>query len=89
VTVRTPDSDFEALERRYDSLILLLPYLLLAVPLIPYVLSQSPSAGALGITVGVTVAAGAWIGWMVILHPGWTQRPWLMWAGGTHQVRSV
>jgi signal transduction histidine kinase len=78
VTVRTPDSDFEALERRYDSLLLLLPYLLLAVPLIPYVLSQSPSAGALGITAGVTVAAGAWIGWMVILHPGWTQRPWLM-----------
>ena len=37
-------------------------------------LSQSPSAGALGITVGVAVAAGAWIMWMVILHPGWTQR---------------
>ncbi len=78
VTVRTPDSDFVALERRYDSLLRLLPYLLLAVPLIPYVLSQSPSAGALGITVGVVVAAGAWIGWMIILHPGWTQRPWRM-----------
>ncbi len=78
MTVRTPDSDFEALERRYDWLLRLLPYLLLAVPLIPYVLSQSPSAGALGITVGVIVAAGAWIGWMIILHPGWAQRPWLM-----------
>ena len=78
MTLRTPDSDFVALERRYDSLLRLLPYLLLAVPLIPYVLSQSPSAGALGITVGVAVAAGAWIGWMVILHRGWTQRPWLI-----------
>ena len=55
-----------------------MPFLLLAVPLIPYVLSQSPSAGAFGITVGVAVAAGAWITWMVILHPGWTQRPWQM-----------
>ena len=24
------------------------------------------------------MAAGAWIGWMIILPPGWTQRPWLM-----------
>jgi signal transduction histidine kinase len=78
VTLRTPDSDFEALERRFDSLSRLMPYLLLAVPLIPYALSQSPSAGALGITVGVAVAAGAWYTWMVILHPGWTVRPWLM-----------
>ena len=78
VTLRTPDSDFEALERRFDSLTRLLPYLLLAVPLIPYALSQSPSAGALGITSGVAVAAAVWYTWMVILHPGWTQRPWLM-----------
>lgn len=76
--LRTPDSDFEVLERRFDSMIRLIVYLLLVVPLIPYVLSQRPSPGALGITVGAAVAAGAWYTWMVILHPGWTQRPWLM-----------
>jgi len=78
VTVRTPDSSLESLEQRYDSLLRLLPFLLLTVPLLPYYLAQSPTAGAFGITAGVAVAAGAWITWMVILHPGWAERPWLM-----------
>ena len=76
--MRTPDSSLESMEQRYDSLLRLLPFLLLTVPLLPYFLSQSPTAGAFGITVGVAVAAGAWITWMVILHPGWAERPWLM-----------
>jgi signal transduction histidine kinase len=74
VTVRTPDSGFESIEQRYERLERFIPFLLLAVPLIPYVLSQGPTAGAMGITVGVAVAAGVWIMWMVILHPGWTER---------------
>ena len=78
MTVRTPDSSLESLEQRYDSLLRLLPFLLLTVPLLPYYLAQSPTAGAFGITAGVAVAAGAWITWMVILHPGWAERPWLM-----------
>ena len=76
--MRTPDSGFENLDRRYESAGRLVPFLLLVVPLIPYVLSQNPSAGALGITVGTAVAAGAWYTGMVILRPGWVQRPWLM-----------
>jgi signal transduction histidine kinase len=78
VTVRTPDSGFESVEQRFERLERVIPFLLLAVPLIPYVLSQSPTAGAVGIRAGVAVAAGAWIMWMVILHPGWTQRRWAM-----------
>ena len=74
MTVRTPDSGFESVEQRYERLERFLPFLLLAVPLIPYVLSQNPTAGAVGITVGVAAAAGVWIMWMVILHPGWTER---------------
>jgi len=54
----------------------LVPYLLLVVPLVPYALSQAPSAGAFGITVGVAVAAGAWVAWMVVLHPDSPRRPW-------------
>ena len=76
MTVRTPDSGFENLDRRYESVTRLVPYLLLVVPLVPYALSQAPSAGAFGITVGVAVAAGAWVAWMVVLHPGPPRRPW-------------
>jgi signal transduction histidine kinase len=78
VTARTPDSSLESLEQRYDLLLRLLPFLLLTVPLLPYFLAQSPTAGAFGITVGIAAAAGAWITWMVILHPGWAERRWLM-----------
>ena len=75
MTLSTPDSGLESLERRYESLLRVLPYPLLAVPFIPYVLSQSPSAGALAITAGIAVAAVGWIAWMATLHPRWTERP--------------
>ena len=78
MTVRTPDSGFEALDRRADQYARVLPYLLLAVPLVPYLLSQHPSAGAAWITVGVAAAAAAWLTWMWVVHPGWAQRPWLV-----------
>jgi signal transduction histidine kinase len=79
VTVRTPDSGLESLEQRYESILRVAPFLVLATPLLPYILSQSPSAGAAGITVGVAVAAGAWITWMTILHPAWAERRAVMW----------
>jgi signal transduction histidine kinase len=77
VTVRTPDSGFEALEHKYESMARVVQYLLLAVPLLPYVLVQNPDAGAFAITVAIAVAAGAWITWMVVLHPCSAERPWL------------
>ncbi|HEY0999595.1 MAG TPA: sensor histidine kinase [Streptosporangiaceae bacterium] len=80
MAVRTPDSGFESLEQRYETLLRVVPYLLLTVPLVPYVLSQSPTAGAFGITVAVVVAAGAWVTWMVVLHPVETLRPWQRYA---------
>ena len=78
MTVRTPDSSLESLDRRYESLMRWVPYLVLAVPLIPYALTQNPTAGAIGITVAVAAAAGAWITWFTLLHPGWAERRWLM-----------
>ena len=78
MAVRTPDSSLESLERQYESIMRWVPYLVLAVPLFPYLLSQSPTAGAFGITVGVAVAAGAWITWFTILHPGWAEHRRLM-----------
>jgi len=79
VALRTPDSGFESLESRYLTIERFLPFLLLTVPLLPYVLSQNPSAGASGITAGIAVAAGAWIMVMVTLHPGWADRMWVRW----------
>ena len=78
MTIRTPDSNLESLERRYESIMRWVPYLVLAVPFLTYVLSQSPTAGAAAITAGIAVAAAAWITWFTTLHPGWADRRWLM-----------
>jgi signal transduction histidine kinase len=78
VTVRRPDSGLDSVERQYEAIVRIVPYILLVVPLVPYVLSQKPTAGAFGITVGVAAAAGAWFTWSIILHPRWVERQWLM-----------
>jgi signal transduction histidine kinase len=78
VTVRRPDSGFEALEQRYAKLARVLPYFLLGVPLIPYVLSQNPTVESFLITLGLAVLAAAWITWMNLVHPSWTQQRWLV-----------
>jgi len=76
VTVRTPDSGFESLEHRYESAARVVQYLLLVLPLLPYVLVQMPDAGAFAITAGVVLAAGAWITWAMVLYPGRMEHPW-------------
>src|ERR1700744_5274021 len=76
--VRMPDSGLESLEQRYARLEWFLPYVLLAVPLLPYGLSQSPSAGAFAITAGIAAAAAAWVFLLTRLHPAWTGRRGLM-----------
>ncbi|HEY0718386.1 MAG TPA: sensor histidine kinase [Streptosporangiaceae bacterium] len=54
------------------------PHALLIFSLIPYVLTQGPRAGAVAVTVGVTLATAAWVLWWVTLHPGWAGRRGLM-----------
>jgi signal transduction histidine kinase len=78
VTVSRPDSGLESVERQYETAARVVPYVLLVVPLVPYLLSQNPSAGAAGITAGIAAAAAAWYTWSVILHPGWTESQPLM-----------
>jgi signal transduction histidine kinase len=79
VTLRTPDSGFESLDSRFETIERFVPLLLLAVPLLPYILSQHPSADAFGITAGIAVAAGVWVMGMVTLPPSWAHRTWLRW----------
>jgi signal transduction histidine kinase len=78
VTVSRPDSGLESVERQYETWARIVPYVLLVVPLVPYLLSQNPSAGAIGITAGIAVAAAAWYTWSVILHPRWIESQPLM-----------
>jgi signal transduction histidine kinase len=78
VTVSRPDSGLESVERQYETWARIVPYVLLVVPLVPYLLSQNPSAGAVGITAGIAVAAGAWYTWSIILHPRWIESQPLM-----------
>jgi signal transduction histidine kinase len=53
------------------------------------VLSQNPSAGALGITAGLAVAAAAWIIVMVTLPSGWANRSWGRWLYVTGLVAFI
>ena len=78
MTVPTPDSGFEAFDRRAEALIRVLPYPLLAAAMVPYALSQTPGRGAWLITLAIALAAAGWIAWMRTLHPGWAERQALM-----------
>lgn len=78
MTVRTPDSGFVSLERRWDAVLRGMPFLLLAVPMLPYTLSQQPSTGALLITLAIMGGVGIWIGALTILLPARLQWPWVM-----------
>jgi len=78
VTIRTPDSGLESLEHRYQAIVRYVPYPLVTLPLILYVLTQSPPLSSLLITAGIAAAAAGWLTWWVSLHPDWTRRPVLM-----------
>jgi len=62
-----------------DRLLRVIPYLLLAVPFVPYVLTQAPTAGDIGRTLAVTAVTAIWLGWFVVLRPLRVRDPrWLM-----------
>jgi signal transduction histidine kinase len=61
---------------RYKAL-LVLPYLMLAVALALYALTERPAAGPFEVTAGIAGLAAAWNAWMVALHPENQHGPWL------------
>ena len=61
---------------RYKAL-LVLPYLMLAVALALYALTERPAAGPFEVTAGIAGLAAAWNAWMVALHPANQHGPWL------------
>ncbi len=76
MTARTPDSGLESLEHRYEAIARLAPYLLLAVPFLPYVLSQRPDTGALLITIGTAALSAAWITGVTFLRRSGAPHRW-------------
>jgi signal transduction histidine kinase len=75
VTARTPGGSLIALDERFRASPLL-PYLLLAISLVLYALTQRPSAGGFEITVGIAAGAAAWNAWLVRQRPDRERRPW-------------
>jgi hypothetical protein len=70
---------FAAPETWLDRLLRVLPFVLLAVPFLPYALSQQPTGGDIGRTLAVVAPTAAWLGWFVVLRPLRVRDPeWLM-----------
>jgi hypothetical protein len=70
---------FAAPETWLDRLLRVLPFVLLAVPFLPYALSQQPTGGDIGRTLAVVAPTAAWLGGFVVLRPLRVRDPeWLM-----------
>ena len=61
---------------RYRAL-LVLPYLMLAIALVLYALTERPAAAAFETTAGIAGLTAAWNAWMAALHPEDRRSPWL------------
>ncbi len=73
-----PAGGMDAPEKRLEAWIRVVPYVLLAISAVPYVLTDQPTAGALGRTLAVAAVTAAWVAWWVTLHPGWAGHRVLM-----------
>jgi hypothetical protein len=74
-----PGTEVRAPETWLDRLLRVLPFILLAVAFLPYVLSQHPTGGDIGRTLAVVAPTAAWLGWFVVLRPLRVRDPeWLM-----------
>jgi signal transduction histidine kinase len=62
-----------------DRLLRTLPFVLLAVPFVPYALTQNLTGGDLARTLAVIAPTALWLGWFVVLRPiRGGGRQWLM-----------
>ena len=68
----------DAHERRLEAWLRVVPFVLLAMSMLPYLITQRPTAGDVGRTLAVVALAAAWVTWWVVLHPDWATRRVLM-----------
>jgi signal transduction histidine kinase len=67
VTIRA--RGFAAPDAWLDRLLRGVPFFLLAVPFLPYVLAQRPTGGDIGRTLAVAAVTVAWLSWFVVIRP--------------------
>jgi signal transduction histidine kinase len=65
-------------ERRLETWTRIVPFVLLVMSMIPYVVTQGPTAADVGRTLAIAGAAACWVAWWVALHPQWAMRRGLM-----------
>ncbi len=68
----------DASERRLEIWLRAVPFALLVMSMIPYVITQHPSPGDVGRTLAVVAATAVWVAWWVPLHPQWAANRVLM-----------
>ena len=75
---RVPDAGLSEPEQKLEAWVRVVPYVLLVISMIPYLITNSLTAGDVGRTLAVAALAAAWVGWWVTLHPQWAGRRVLM-----------
>jgi signal transduction histidine kinase len=65
-------------ETGLDRLVRVMPFVLLAVPFLPYLLTQAPTGADIGRTLAVIAPTLAWLGWFAALPQSARGRQWLM-----------
>lgn len=73
-----PDASLEATERRLEAWLRSVPFVLLVMSMIPYLITQGPTVSDVGRTLALAGVAAAWVLWWVPLHPSWADRHALM-----------
>ncbi len=65
-------------EQRLEAWMRIVPYVLLVISTIPYLITDRPGAADAGRTLAAAGLAAAWVAWWVTLHPQWAGRRVLM-----------
>jgi len=65
-------------ERRLETWTRIVPFVLLVMSMIPYLVTQGPTPADVGRTLAVAAGAACWVAWWVALHPQWAGRRGLM-----------
>jgi hypothetical protein len=78
MSVPIPVAAMKEPEQRLEAWVRVVPYVLLAISMVPYLITESPTAADVGRTLAVAGLTAAWVAWWVTLHPQWADRRVLM-----------
>jgi hypothetical protein len=78
VSAQIPVAAMKEPEQRLEAWVRVVPYVLLVISLVPYLITESPTAAGVGRTLAVAGLTAAWVAWWATLHPQWADRRVLM-----------